>query len=112
MNIALLLMHWYYMILCIIVVRNYLWKCTIIKTKNHVRACPLLKIPYIHFIFAEINQYTYKSHCFKINFHTYTRVQKQIQKFHTTCVQIFRVQKYGPLTCIISNHVFLVIKSS
>jgi hypothetical protein len=31
-----------------------------IKTKNHVRACPLLKHPYIHFIFAKIKQYTYK----------------------------------------------------
>jgi hypothetical protein len=50
-----------------------------IKTKNHVRACPLLKHPCIHFIFAKIKQYTYKSHCFKIHLHTYTRVQKQIQ---------------------------------
>ena len=29
-----------------------------IKTKNHVRACPLLKPPCIHFIFAKIKQYT------------------------------------------------------
>ena len=29
-----------------------------IKTKNHVRACPLLKPPCIHFIFARIKQYT------------------------------------------------------
>ena len=48
-----------------------------IKTKNHVCACPLLKHPYIHFIFAKIKQFIYKSHCFKIHFHTYTRVQKK-----------------------------------
>ena len=47
-----------------------------IKAKNHVRACPLLKPPCIHFIFARIKQYAYKSHCFKIHYHTYTRVQK------------------------------------
>ena len=47
-----------------------------IKTKHHVCECPLLKHPCIHFIFAKIKQYTYKSHCFKIHFHMYTRVQK------------------------------------
>jgi hypothetical protein len=60
-----------------------------IKTKNHVRACPLLKHPCIHFIFAKIKQYTYKSHCFKIHFHMYTRVQKQMHKLCIICVQMF-----------------------
>ena len=34
-------------------------------------------VPCIRFIFAKIKQYTYKSHCFKQDFHTYTRVQKK-----------------------------------
>jgi hypothetical protein len=67
-----------------------------IKTKNHVRACPLLKHPCIHFIFAKIKQYTYKSHCFKIHFHTYTRVQKQIHKLYITCVQMLYNAKIWP----------------
>ena len=93
-----------------------------IKTKNHVRACPLIKLPCIHFIFSQIKQYTYKSHCFIIHFHTYTRVQKQIQNLYTTCVQTFGNAKIWPynmyniknmaLICIISNHKFLVMKSS
>ena len=83
-----------------------------IETKNHVRACPLLKLPWIHFIFVKIKPYTYKYHCFKIHFHTCTRVQKQIQNVYVTCVQMSKMQKYGPIICLISNHGFLVIKSS
>ena len=67
-----------------------------IKTKNHVLACLLLKHPCLHFIFAKIKQYTYKSHGFKIHFHTYTRVQKQIQKLYITCVQMFGNAKIWP----------------
>jgi hypothetical protein len=68
-----------------------------IKTKNHVRACPLLKHPCIHFIFAKIKQYTHKSQCFKIHFHNmYTRVQKQIKKLYITCVQMFGNAKIWP----------------
>jgi hypothetical protein len=67
-----------------------------IKTKNHVRACPLLKHLCIHFIFAKIKQYTYESHCFKIHFHTYTRVQKQIHKLYITCVQMLGNAKIWP----------------
>ena len=52
-----------------------------IKTKNQVRACPLLKPPCIHFILAKIKQYTYKSYCFEIYFQMYTRVQKYIQNY-------------------------------
>jgi hypothetical protein len=69
------------------------WSALFIKIKNHVRACPLLKLPCIHFTFAKIKQYTYKSHCFKIHFHTYTRVQKQIQNLYITCVQMFGNEK-------------------
>ena len=83
--------------------RNGLWghiprsgSALFIKTKNHVRACPLLKPPCIHFIFAKIKQYTYKSHCFKIHFHMYTRVQKQIQKMYITCVQMCGNAKMWP----------------
>ena len=76
-----------------------------IKTKNHVRACPLLKSPCIHFIFAKIKQYTYKSHCFKIHFHTYTRVRKQIQKLYLTCVQMFGNAKIWPY------YIYIIIKS-
>ena len=82
-----------------------------IKTRNHVRACPLLKPPCIHFTFAKIKQYTYKSHCFKIHFHMYTSVQKQIPKLYITCVQMFGNAKHGPIICIVSNHGFLVINS-
>jgi hypothetical protein len=57
---------------------------------------PLIKHPCIHFIFVEIKQYTYKSHCFKIHFHTYTRVQKQIHILYTTCVQMFGNAKIWP----------------
>ena len=67
-----------------------------IKTNNHVRACPLLKHPCIRFIFAQIKQYTYKSNCFKIHFHTYTRVQKQIHKLYITCVQTSGNAKIWP----------------
>jgi hypothetical protein len=69
-----------------------------IKTKNHVRACPLLKHLCIHFIFAKIKQYTYKSHCFKIHFYTYTRVQKQIQIqiLYISCVQMLVNAKIWP----------------
>ena len=67
-----------------------------IKTKNHVHACPLLKPPCIHFFLAKIKQYTYISHCFKIHFHTYTRVQKQIQKLFITCVQMFGNENIWP----------------
>jgi hypothetical protein len=67
-----------------------------IKTKNHVCACPLLKHPCIHFIFAKIKQYTYKSHCFKIHFHTYTRVKKQVHKLYITCVQMLGNAKIWP----------------
>ena len=78
-------------------IQGFLPGCALfIKTKHHVRACPLLKYPCIHFIFAKIKQYTYKSHCFKIHFHTYTRVQKQIHKLYITCVQMFGNAKIWP----------------
>ena len=66
------------------------------KTKNHVRACPLIKLLYIQFIFAKFKQYTYKSDCFKIHFHTYTRVQKQLQKSYMTYLQMFGNAKIWP----------------
>ena len=66
-----------------------------IKTKNHVCACPLLKPPMCTF-FAKLKQYTYKSHCLKIYFHMYTRVQKHIQKLYITCVQMFGNAKIWP----------------
>jgi hypothetical protein len=58
-----------------------IWKarlreCTIHKNQESRACMPLLKHPCKHFIFAKIKQYTYKSHCAKIHFHTYTRVQK------------------------------------
>jgi hypothetical protein len=75
---------------------KFLGSALFIKTKNHVRACPLLKHPCIHFIFAKIKQYTYKFHCFKIHFHTYTGVQKLLQKLYITFVQMFGNEKIWP----------------
>jgi hypothetical protein len=72
------------------------WSALFIQMKNHMRACPLLKHPCIHFIFAKIKKYTYKSHCFKIHFHTYTRVQKQIHKLYITYVQMLGNAKIWP----------------
>jgi hypothetical protein len=65
-----------------------------IKTKNHVRACPLLKHPCIHFIFAKIKQYTYKSHCFKIHFHKYTKVQNtNIEIVYNMCTNVWKCKR-------------------
>ena len=76
---------------------QFSWSALLIKTKNHVRACSLLKkIPCIHFICAKTKQYTYKSHCFKIYFHAYTGVQKQMQKLYIICVQMFGNVKIWP----------------
>jgi hypothetical protein len=87
------------------------WSALFIKIKNHVRACPLLKHPCIHFTFAKIKQYTYKSHCFKIHFHTYTRVQKQIQNLYITCVQMFGNEKIWLYYMYNIKSWILVIKS-
>ena len=57
---------------------------------------PFIKTPLYTFNFGKIKQYTYKSHCFKIHFHMYTRVEKQIQKLYIICVQMFGNAKMWP----------------
>ena len=88
--------------------RNGLWghiprsgSALFIKTKNHVRACPLLKPPCIltNFILAKIKQYTYKSHCFKIYLYIYVHKgpKTNTKKVYNMCTNVWKCKNVALL---------------
>ena len=72
------------------------------------RACmSLIKTPMYRFYFAKIKQYIYKSHCFKIHFHTYTKGPKTNTKIvYNMCTNFWKCKNMALLFFIISNHGF------
>ena len=81
-----------------------------IKTKNNVRACPLLKHPCIHlFLLESSNILTNLIASKYITIHTQGSKNKYINSIYHV-YKCLEMQNNGPITCIISNHGFSLIK--